>query len=260
MIKKKEAPLKVELFSEGEDGSFVVRSAREILTILNAMAQDSSRVALYYGTGNDFILTTLLKADSQGIWLDLGPIASDNQLILHSEQIIFVSSHHRVKIQFVAGSISHTSLGNFAVFNLPLPESLLRIQRREYYRLPTPVQNLIHCIIPVNQLTSPEISRREIIRREIPIMDISGGGIAMVCEPHHPQFKTGHDYEDCSIPLPDIGTIIASLKVKNCFEVTLRNGQRSIRAGCEFTALSGESASLLQRYVIHLQTEARIKV
>jgi c-di-GMP-binding flagellar brake protein YcgR len=88
-------------------------------------------------------------------------------------------------------------------------------------------------------------------------MDISGGGIALVCETHDTTLIPGKVYENCKIELPGVGYITAIVKVQNSFDVTLRNGQRSKRAGCEFTHLSGESATLLQRYVVQLQSEEK---
>lgn len=256
MINKKEVPLKIELLSDSEDGQFSIRSKREILSILKGIAQEGSRAVLYYDEGNDFILTTLLKVNEHGMWLDIGSIAASNQRILHSNKIIFIGSRHHVKVQFVVNRIENALLENCPVFYLPLPESLLRIQRREYFRLTTPASNPLSCIIPISppiSIIEPDIATS---KREVTIMDISGGGIALVCEAHDTDLHPGNIYADCKIPLPGVGTISATVKVKNSFEVTLRNGQISKRAGCEFIYLSGEAATLLQRYVTYLQTEA----
>lgn len=255
MIKNREVPLKIELFSDGEDSKFSIRSKREILFILNSIAQEGTRAALYYDEGNDFILTTALNVDEQGIWLDVGSIAASNQRILRSNKIIFISSHRQVKVQFVANSIENALLENRAVFYLSLPDSLLRIQRREYFRLTTPAINPLKCVIPVPLMESGT----PIAKREVTIMDISGGGIALVCEAHDTELQPGKVYEDCRISLPVVGTITATVKVKSSFEITLRNGKISKRAGCEFTYLSGEAAALLQRYVTRLQSETLIK-
>jgi hypothetical protein len=148
MFRKKEVPLKIELFSDGEDSRFTIRSKREIQSILKGIAHEGTRAALYYDEDDDFILTTLLAANEQGLWMELGPIAAGNQRILHSERVIFISSYHQAKVQFVADSIENAVLNNLAAFYIPLPDSLLRIQRREYFRLTTPVSNPLKCIIP----------------------------------------------------------------------------------------------------------------
>ena len=252
MIRKREVPLKIELLADGEDSQFSIHSKREIQSILNGIVREGSRAALYYDDGNDFILTTALKISEQGLWLDVGPIATSNQRIQHSKKIIFISSHHQVKIQFTANRIENAILGTRAAFYLPLPATLLRIQRREYFRLTTFASNPLRCVIPVSSSAAHA-------KRTVTIMDISGGGVALVCETRDTELLPGNIYYDCSISLPDVGTISVTIIVKNAFEVTLRNGDVCKRAGCEFSCLSGEAAALLQRYVVHLQSETLIK-
>jgi c-di-GMP-binding flagellar brake protein YcgR len=255
MIRKRDVPLKIELLSEGEDSRFTIHSRGEIQSILKGIMRENSRAALYYDEGDDFILTTMLKASDQGIWLEVGPISTSNQRILFSKKIIFISSYHQVKVQFVANHIESAILDNYSAFHIPFPEKLLRIQRREYFRLTTPASNPLKCIIPCSPHIITYESGVAITKRELTIMDISGGGIALVCEVDDTTLHPGKSYEGCKIQLPDIGLISATVKVQNSFEVTLRNGQRSKRAGCEFIDLSGEAATLLQRYVVKLQSE-----
>lgn len=260
MIKNRKALLKIELFSGGEDSQFRIGSKREVQSILNGIAQDGMQAALYYDDGNDFILTTILKVNEQGVWLDVSSMAASNQRILRSNKIVFISSHNLVKVQFVASRIENALLENRAAFYLPLPDSLLRIQRREYFRLTTPASSPLRCIIPVAPPADLDEPATPMLKREVTIMDISGGGVALVCEAHDTELQPGEVYADCKIRLPGIGTISATIKVKNSFEVTLRNGRVSKRAGCEFTRLSGEAATLLQRYVAHLQSETLTKI
>jgi len=177
MINKQDVPLKIELLSEDENSRFTIRSKIEILFILNGIQSEKSRVALYYGEEDDFILTTMLKVTERGIWLEVGPISTSNQRILFSKRIIFISSYHQIKVQFVANKVESAIINNYSAFHIPCPDTLLRIQRREYFRLTTPVISPLKCIIPcpltpiITEEPPPPISKRELT-----IMDISGGG------------------------------------------------------------------------------------
>jgi flagellar brake protein len=259
MNHKKEIPLKIELFSDGDDNPFRIRSKREILSLLQGIAQERMRAVLYYGEKNDFILTKLLGASEHGIWMDIGPLAEDNQRILQSNKIIFISSHRQVKIQFIAHRIERASFNHVDAFHLPLPDSLLRIQRRDYFRLTTPVNKPLRCTIPVRQAASTAQPGIIASKHEVTIMDISVGGIALACEEHDTELQPGKTYEGCKISLPDIGVITVTVKVKNVFEITLRNGLVNKRVGCEFINMGGEAATLLQRYVTQLQSQAIAK-
>lgn len=256
MNSHKDIPLKIEVFSNGDDSPFRIHSRREVLSILRGILQERARVVLYYGEKNDFILTALLDVNEHGIWLDVGSLAEDNQRILRSNKIIFISSHHHIKVQFVAQRIETAPFKNEPAFRLPLPDSLLRIQRRDYFRLTTPASNPLKCLIPVDLSAPAAQPGMPAPEREVTIMDISIGGIALVCEEYDTELLPGKTYENCRIFLPDIGAVTVTVKVKNAFIITLRNGTTSKRVGCEFIHMKGEAANLLQRYVTHLQGKA----
>ena len=59
----------------------------------------------------------------------------------------------------------------------------------------------------------------------------------------------------CRILFPDGGEVSADIKVKSTFEITLRNGARRLRAGCEFVAMPGRDQAQIQRYISKLQRE-----
>jgi c-di-GMP-binding flagellar brake protein YcgR len=248
MAKEKEIPLKIELLSDDEQSEFHIQSKKEIQSILRGILKTGALVALYYDSGNDFVLTTLLGVDEQNLWLDLSPRETDNRRILSSRQIIFVSSHLRAKVQFIAHHINGDLFNNQKSFRIPVPESLLHLQRREYFRLLVPVKKPLICIIPSKPSVEP-------INNCPTIMDISVGGVALECQENDTEFQPGKIYPNCQIKLPNIGTLTATILVKNIFKITMHNGEVKKRAGCEFLHLNGSMTILLQRYLTQLQSE-----
>jgi c-di-GMP-binding flagellar brake protein YcgR len=248
MAREKEIPLKIELISDGEDSEFRIHSKKEIQSILRGIVRSSSLAALYYDDENDFILTRLLGVDEQNVWLNVSLREADNRRILPSHKIIFVSSHLQVKVQFVAHHIKNTLFKNKEAFCLPLPNSLLYLQRRDYFRLLVPVKKPLTCVIPA-KLGAP------ILKHSPTIMDISGGGMALECQENDTEFQPGKVYSVCHINLPNIGMLTATILVKNIFIITMQNGEVKKRAGCKFIRLDGAMAILLQRYLTQLQSE-----
>ena len=57
--------------------------------------------------------------------------------------------------------------------------------------------------------------------------------------------------------LPDIGTINADIEIVNVFEVTLKNGKKSNRAGCGFINLSQKMQAMIQRFIIQAERKLR---
>lgn len=43
--------------------------------------------------------------------------------------------------------------------------------------------------------------------------------------------------------------------MRNLFRVTNRDGSVTLRAGCEFTQLSGNMAATIQRYILKIERE-----
>lgn len=249
---KKDLPLKIEIFSGEDDDRHRITSKNEIEFVLRSVADKVSRVALYYGNGNEFILTTLLGVDGTGLWLEQSPNSTDNQHIAASDRLVFVSSHLHVKIQFTAQRASSVAYQGYPAFFLPLPDSLYRLQRREYYRLAAPPNEPLHCVIAMGK---PPKKRPH----EFTIMDISCGGVGLTCTETDIELVPGTSYPDCRINLPEIGTITGTIVVKNLVVLTSASGAAQKRAGCEFKNLDGHSVILLQRYVMNMQRAAKAK-
>lgn len=255
MSGRKEIPLKIELLPGGENNHLLIRSKKEIRFILQEIARKGTRAALYYDTGNDFILSTLLDAGDQNIWMEAGPNAEANRRTLHSDKVIFVGSHQEVKVQFEVRHIEAAQFRERDAFRLPLPDALLRLQRRDYYRMVTPGKAPLKCSLPITPY-SPAKRGPATQRRDTAILDISIGGVALVCTECAAWLLPGEVYPDCRILLPDVGTVTATLRVKNVMEITAHNGVVSRHAGCEFLHPDGKTVILLQRYITRLQAGA----
>ncbi len=245
-MRTKEIPLKIELFSSDEENEYLVTNPKEIVSILQTIAQRKSRVALYYNEGVSMVLTMILAVDEHGVWVDAASNPLDNRLIERSKRVIFVSTHNQAKVQFVAGDMVLGTYEDAPAFSLALPTKLLRLQRRDYYRLVTPEVNALKCIIR-------PIPGEAHVQHEITIMDISVGGVALVCEASGIELRPGMVYENCHIDLPEVGKVDATIEVKNSFEITDRSGKVKRRAGCVFVKPDGKTTMLLQRYVAKMQ-------
>lgn len=246
-MRTKEIPLKIELFSKDEENEYLITNPKEIVSILHDIAQRKSRVALYYNEGISMVLTLILAVDENGVWIDAASNPLDNRLIERSKRIIFVSTHNQAKVQFVAGDVVLGTYEDAPAFSLGLPRKLLRLQRRDYYRLLTAETGALNCIIRPNAVQD--------IQHEVTVMDISIGGVALVCEQTGVELHPGMIYEQCQIELPGLGTIEAAIEVKNTFEITDRSGKVKRRAGCIFVKPDGKTTMLLQRYVAQMQQQ-----
>ena len=240
---EKNNPLKLEILSKEQSEQYCISSPKEIKSVMHYISEKGNHVALYYQKDN-FILTTLLAVDDTGFWLEQSPSNLDNKCAAESNQLIFVSSHLQIKVQFTVNHLSRVMYHGSPAFYLTLPNHLYRLQRREYYRLITPAP--LRCIIPEN--SSHNNKPREFI-----IMDVSCGGIGLTCMEADTELIPGQSFKNCQINLPELGMIRGTIEVKNLVSLTSRAGVTRKRAGCEFKNLDGPSIILLQRYVTNMQ-------
>jgi c-di-GMP-binding flagellar brake protein YcgR len=243
-----EIPLKIEVLSHNDENDFTIGNPKEILSVFRTIVTRRSRVALYYNDDNSMVLTLLSAVDEKGMWVDASSINQDNRSIELNNRIVFVSSHNQAKVQWVSTETILGKYENSPAFFLPLPKKILRLQRRDYYRLLTPEPHPLSCIIH-SEPKQPHLDQ------EVTVMDISIGGVALVCAENGVELQPGTTYPDCEIELPGIETITTTIQVKNTFKVTDAEGRVRRRAGCVFVKPDGHTTIMLQRYVVQMQRQ-----
>lgn len=198
-------------------------------------------ISASFDRGEHFMLTVIvgIDLDHNEVFLDYGSNDELNQKICESEKIIFVTIHDRVKIQFTVKKIEKNLFGGRDTFKIKLPESLVRLQRRECFRVPVPVVSPLKCVMPLSDEDTMEVI----------IVDISIGGVCNILPSIDATLEPGMVFHKCQLELPDLGVITADMEVMNIFDVTLRNGMMSKRAGCRFIDLPPRMQSMLQRYI-----------
>jgi c-di-GMP-binding flagellar brake protein YcgR len=155
-----------------------------------------------------------------------------------------------VKVQFSVTRPRLETFGKYPALLADTPEVLLRLQRREYYRLIAPVAHSLICRIPTPDQDS---------RVEARVIDISGGGLAVLVPPKDMQLSTDDKYMDCRLDLPDFGPVTVTLRVRNIFHVTSRNGTDMVRAGCQFEDLPTPTANAIQRYILRVERDRKAR-
>lgn len=244
-----EAP--AEVLHLDQYSEYLLHSPREILAVLRQVVAQGDLVTVYFNSGKDFLLTTLLAVNDRELLLDRGSNPDMNRRALEAGKIFCITRHDKVKLQFILTSLGETRFENRSVFTAALPETLLRLQRRQYFRLHTPIARPLICDVPV-VMTDGSV-------RIYPhnVIDISLGGLSLQVE--EVPFAADQEWHDCRIDLPQIGVINATLRVVNFYELTLRSGQPSTRIGCQFVDLPASSQNLIQRYIVRMERERKAR-
>ncbi|MCX7627255.1 MAG: flagellar brake protein [Methylophilaceae bacterium] len=240
--------IKREIDSSQDNARFLVHDPLEIVRIMRGLVSRNALVSAFFNAGNDLLLTSVLEVvpDAHALILDCGGNAVMNRRFLESEKVIFVTALDNVKIQWVSNKVEPAHFEGRDAFRIAIPGEVLRLQRREYYRLATPLVNPLKCRIPVPDGGTEEVT----------LADISAGGVGIIIPAHTSiEFSIGAVFPGCSLELPGVGTAEFTLSVQNMWETTLKNGSKSRRAGCKFVDIRPGMQSLIQRYIIKLERE-----
>ena len=245
------APEAAEVLHLDQYSEYLLHSPREILAVLRQVVAQGDLVTIYFNSGKDFLLTTLLAVNDRELLLDRGSSEEMNRRALETGKIFCITRHDKVKLQFILTGVRETQHEGRSVFSAALPETLLRLQRREYFRLRTPITRPLPCDIPVVMSDgSVQIYPHDVI-------DISIGGLSLQID--QVPFVPDQEWPDCTLDLPQIGVINTTLRIVNIYETILRNGQPSLRAGCQFVDLPVTAQNLIQRYIVRMERERKAR-
>lgn len=254
---EEKAPPQFELEQADDYSQYLLFSRSEILAVLRTLIQKNAMITVHFDQGRSFLLTSMiaLAAENTGFFLDIGSDDEMNRRALKAKKLIFTALIDRVKVQFSLDKIVATQYGGRQNFLGKIPDKLLRLQRREYFRLSTPIASPLKLRAA---LTRPDGSALQI---EFPLVDISGGGIGLTVSLNQAQlFEKGNILNDCKLMLPNEGLLIASLCVRNLFNVTTRSGAHHVRVGCEFIDLPQARLTLVQRYITRVERERKARL
>lgn len=253
MTKKNQIDGVIELSPETENNKFRITSKSEILNILQIVMKRNMLTALHFDHNNDFILTSILAIDTElrQMVVDSGEIEKFSRVALHANKVTLVTSQDQSKIQFTCTAIKKIKFEKRNAFSIDLPESLLRIKKRQYYHITKSTPKLLKCIIPLPNEQNSDITGIT----GITVHDISCGGITLTEQDSLVNLKCGTTYKNCRITLPGIGVLNIAIRVKNTYKVTLENGLNCKYAGCEFINLPQEMLEMIRQYISRLKQE-----
>ena len=234
-----------------DNRDFHVHPKREIVAILKDIVQRRAVLTLYYGDGEDFVITNLLSVNPEfeEVVFDPPQDVAALRAICQSQRITFVTFVEQVKTQFSAQRGQSTSFEGRPALRIRLPESVMRLQRRNYFRVPAPKNATLLCEVPLADGS----------RLTFEVGDLSVGGLAILAGPAAPEFVAGAVLHGCSIDLPQHGQIVTSIELRNRGDMP-GNGHAGaqVRLGCRFLDLDSALETLIQRYINHLERARRL--
>lgn len=235
---------------------FEVDSRREIVSLLRSLGEKNQLIRMLVHGEADVCVTSILAvdADTNSLYLDCSVDPAQNARIMAAKRLAFETTLDKIRILFsTEQTLSTTTFNGGPALLMEIPDTLIRLQRREFYRMATPVSNPVRATIPI----PPELGGGNAM---VPLADISCGGIAILDNKLVLGNTIGNKYPGCRIDLPEIGLVTTGLRIRNSLELTLLNNKSNRRLGCEFIDISRGNLALVQRYITRLERERNARV
>ncbi|SCK13967.1 flagellar brake protein [Vogesella sp. LIG4] len=236
---------------QAELARFTISSPLEIQQHLRSLAELKQAVTVFSNKGNTFIVTRLWAVDADNDRLVFGLSADENanRHLLASERNVMVSSPAGIKMQFICGPAEEVEYEGRRAVAMAIPDKIIRLQRREFFRINTPPIKQVWCRLPAHP------------GRMLPLFDISLGGMSLtLAADQHDWLQAGEKLERVEVDLPEAGLLQVGLEVLHVIPVLGLAGHEHYRAGCAFADMNMARESLLQRYITHLERERRALV
>lgn len=238
----------------GIDQQYVIHNAKAIGQILGDLLKQKTTLKVSFNHGNDVYLTTVIALDTvnHAVFLDIGRDEDFNKRLLESHQVTF-EKDDGIRIRWVSTRLVAANMSDGKAIKIAQPQSIIRLQRRDYYRISTPIINPVLCHIP---MPDPKNSNEE-KTLELTLVDISLGGVGVTSIGIlDPGFTPGATFSSCKMDFPDIGMTSLKLQVMSMTPIPMKDGTIKHRIGLKYVDPSRGNEGLIHRYTYTLERAA----
>jgi len=237
--------------SEAEiEDRFHIVSRTAIQFLLADFARQRASFLVQFNAGKESFYSVLLavQPDSGRLIFDCSGSPESNRRFLDSKHNVFVGQPGGIQVQFSSVQASEVNFQGGKAFAVSLPAVLVRLQRREFFRIETSQVRplLLQASVPGGAALS------------LPAHDISVSGIGLGTSILPDGLSSGLVLEGCRFALPEEGRpLFFAARFRHCTELAARNGYRQWRIGLQFEHLPVADANRIQRYIIRVEHERR---
>ncbi len=237
--------------------NFTIQSPSDIFRKLIYLQKQRCLLSITSELSNESYLSAIIDIDKdkKRLIIDCSPSNQLNEALLKSYKSHFHTEIAGIKVEFTQQNITKIYHKNRYYFSLPLPDSLVWIENREFYRIRSPLSQPATC-----QIQFPE---KDNLIYTLSIFDISLSGLAITLET--PDKKTAHlilkrqILNDSLISLPNIGDYTCSLEIRNHRPLNPDKPNKIHLIGTQFSNISPAIESKIQRYIQLIERENRKK-
>jgi c-di-GMP-binding flagellar brake protein YcgR len=229
--------------------SFSIQNPKQIISHLSLLFKNKTLLSARFGTNNESYITTLLGIDQKNntVVLDYGPKEDLNQRILNAGRITLDTEYNGIKVSFSGTALKKILHKGDPAFSMPIPKMLYWMQRREYYRVKSPLSKPSYCQLIIED-------RKPV---NLKLYDISLTGFAMlnVSKEVSDLLIPGTTFEQCKLILSGVGEGIISFEICAKYIINPEKLKKIQKIGCKFIKITRPVEETIQRYMQQIQRE-----
>ncbi|PIJ49220.1 flagellar brake protein [Erwinia sp. OLTSP20] len=237
---------------EVDNEQFLKKGPLAVSNTLKDLLKSQTPVMVSHARGQ--FISKLLYVDQQQLMLDYSSNSIDNQLALAAETLFFTADAQGARIELTLGSLSHVSYDNLPAFSADLPDQLLAIQRRQFFRVHLPFEPIFWCTC-----LWPDGSTQR-----FRLHDLSLGGIGVLCNsPPPPGLSPGELVKNLRVDMGDYGQFqmdVQLISIGQRSVISSKNERRvTPRLSFRFASVTPAQERQLQQVIFALERLAREK-
>lgn len=235
------------LLDDEEHSQFSLHDPGEIGKLLRGLMEARALVSTRLVPGGHACPTALLEVGNDGsLVLDGNRDEAMNRRMAAATRLVCSAQLDLVPVRFRLSTPVRIVYEDYVAFRVPWPEAVLRMQRRESYRLP-----LSATATATVQLAGDDDAGEP---RPLRVLDLSAGGLALaVPDGSVSRFQSGTRLPPCLLRLGDAEPVPVAIQVAYTARDGVRGGDAWWRAGCRFIDLPAAIEQQVMQYVFRIE-------
>jgi c-di-GMP-binding flagellar brake protein YcgR len=237
------------------ESAFLIHSSEQIISKLSILLKKKCLLTVYFGDNDDSFITTLLDInikDNRLIFYH-SPKQEAIRELLDSYVVTFKTEYLGIKVAFDTVKIAKIQHEGVSVFAIPIPDSLLWIEARDYYRVKASFSSSSYCQLELKPGQTPI---------KFKLYDISLAGFSILIDSAEVSNLLVPEtyFAQCQIILADAGEGTVSFEVRSKYLINPEDPLRVDKICCKFTQITPAFENIIHRYMGRIEMENQQKI
>lgn len=226
------------------DERYIVRDPQQIRVLMQALIDQRATLSVHPDGRGPSFLSVVLGLGENTLLLDGSPLSAINRRAVEAAFLLCHAQVDKVNLRFRVEQAQEQEQDGYVGLHAPIPREVFHLQRRELYRVATPLDDAPWCSFPDPEGGEPLRWR---------VLDVSAGGIALMLPADQKVFTLDQRCPGCELELSDGVRIPVTLTVRNLVPRQRADGTHQVRVGLRFEDLPRGADAAIQRHIFSIE-------